>query len=1339
MDDTSVVRVYLGTPTAGKLLAEFPLAALAENEATDFSLQWDTRGLVGAQTITAVIDPEGKVTEYSEMNNVLSRTAQIRAAVDLRVDASDVALVPGNPPLMQVRVHNLGYGIVPGGGTVELTVMSGETILGTAAGSTPAIPARSGATILVPWYAEIPQGEFDVVARASPPLGHYDPDSTNDEASVHFVPPALEVQAPLPDTVWGGIKAVRCTASSVTRPNLNVWVSVAPEGGEFTGQDKVTSGALEIDTRSLADGSYVVRVTASDGVQEAERLVPIVIANAGSTIRSFTEGAPVTLPGAGGTTSIRIPAGARVDSGTLVVDAAGAATTAIPGSSKYSEAGDLVQAGDSLVYIYQASSQQLLAQVSNDGGATWSTPTSASAGQRSYQSAAAVNSRGIHVAFQADTVAFYVKSLDGISWTTPLVVGRGVSGRPAITAAEDGVAIAIRDQYDGEVVEMAVAAADGTGWSSLVRVSQESGDYASLALSDDRIHLLYGNWQTGLYYREVLLSAFPDASAFGDPVLLHAASDPGQATPLGITVSGGAVNLVYRYYRWGNYYYWAQRCEMSRNCALRDSWKPEAVPLGYMLFDKTESRRVNSLGVLWGLPSTANYVTRGLADGQLWAGPVATELGTSSPAPPLFGEGFVAEVTPGTPALFGRSPRLTPVDQVLDVGADGTPEAARTGMPDSALQVDVTQALNAYLSSHSDGDDGAVDGYITVPLTVTASGAGQSVLRNLEVRYQPLSAIAGYAEPPVFSPGASPGALDTSVLSMTTGSPIAVAKSTGEVVRTLVPGSSADRWTATFDGRDAEGGVLPSGVYAFGPAGAPVAALEIDDLPPTAVLEAGAEGSYGGLANITGVATDVDHAGSPKNFAWYVLEYTLDGATSTRIAVGTSPVSGTLARWDTRALPQGPATLRLTVFDRAGNSATTTRAVSVSPNAPLAPVIDTPTVATVPLDSLAPVITVAGSAEIGSTVTVYVNGAAVGSAPSDGRWSLAGVALPDGLTTVTASATRAGLTGPRSLPIIVTRYALDIAIQAPASAEPGSSFDATVTVRRTSVGSAPLRVRVSASDLAGRGSVLLPSPIDEVVHTDASGKASFTLTIDTRDVAPGRYQLHGAVVEGGLLPASGSAEVRLEAAARLQATLASDRAVYDALQVVALTSRLTNTGSTESGPLVASIAITDPAGGVVAFEPVVVPSIPAGQYVEMTTLYAATPHSAGSYTAALTVADVTGGMAASAHASFAVEPASGSDALAGTLIVNPTTYVPGDMLEARFTLTNRAGDALIPTEILVLSRASGGLVSRWQSNEVVASGGTVSGTVNVSTTDADGSALTVVLVGRGRVLAAQPV
>ena len=215
---------------------------------------------------------------------------------------------------------------------------------------------------------------------------------------------------------------------------------------------------------------------------------------------------------------------------------------------------------------------------------------------------------------------------------------------------------------------------------------------------------------------------------------------------------------------------------------------------------------------------------------------------------------------------FYRWPGLTPTAVALDLGSDGDAELAGTGMLTAPAQTgDLAPALNAYLAAHADGDDGAVDGFVAVPIAVTSAGAGQVQLADLEIAYTPASGIAAYAQPPVFSPSASPGVLDSSILSLLASGSITVVDAAGTPRRTLSSTASGGRFIAAFDGRDDVGSALPSGRYPFGLSGAaPVADVEIDDIPPTVVLRSTDEGSYGGVAAIQGTATDLNYAGTSR-------------------------------------------------------------------------------------------------------------------------------------------------------------------------------------------------------------------------------------------------------------------------------------------------------------------------------------------------------------------------------------------------------------------------------------------------------------------------------------------
>jgi MYXO-CTERM domain-containing protein len=137
----------------------------------------------------------------------------------------------------------------------------------------------------------------------------------------------------------------------------------------------------------------------------------------------------------------------------------------------------------------------------------------------------------------------------------------------------------------------------------------------------------------------------------------------------------------------------------------------------------------------------------------------------------------------------------------------------------------------------------------------------------------------------------------------------------------------------------------------------------------------------------------------------------------TAVGTTTANASGTWT-FTAPALTEGPHTVSATATDPAGNTSspsnTNTFRVDVTP--PATPVVSSPTEGAV-VDTATPVIS--GTAEPGSTVTVIIDGATVGTTTADasGNWTFTSPALTDGAHTVRATATdAAGNTSPASAP-----------------------------------------------------------------------------------------------------------------------------------------------------------------------------------------------------------------------------------------------------------------------------------------------------------------------------------
>ncbi|HLL00560.1 MAG TPA: Ig-like domain-containing protein, partial [Myxococcaceae bacterium] len=227
----------------------------------------------------------------------------------------------------------------------------------------------------------------------------------------------------------------------------------------------------------------------------------------------------------------------------------------------------------------------------------------------------------------------------------------------------------------------------------------------------------------------------------------------------------------------------------------------------------------------------------------------------------------------------------------------------------------------------------------------------------------------------------------------------------------------------------------------------------------------------------------------------------------TPVGTTTANAAGTWTFTPVVALAEGPHTVRATATDAAGNTSppSNINAFVVDTMAPAAPVVQTPANGSTTNDNT-PAYT--GTAEPGSTVTVIVDGAPVGTTTANaaGTWTLTSTtALADGQHTVRATATdAAGNTSPSSntntftvdtgipaAPVVVTpannSFINDTTPDYTGTAEPGT----TVTVI---VDGAP--VGTTTATLAGTWTFTPVVALAEGPHTvratatDAAGNTS---------------------------------------------------------------------------------------------------------------------------------------------------------------------------------------------------------------------------------------------------------
>ena len=238
------------------------------------------------------------------------------------------------------------------------------------------------------------------------------------------------------------------------------------------------------------------------------------------------------------------------------------------------------------------------------------------------------------------------------------------------------------------------------------------------------------------------------------------------------------------------------------------------------------------------------------------------------------------------------------------------------------------------------------------------------------------------------------------------------------------------------------------------------------------------------------------------------------------VDVGTTTASGTGA-WSytpTTPLSNATHTVKATATDAYGNTsaASNTNSFTVDTVPPAAPVVGAPANGST-TNSDEPTIT--GTAEADSTVTVYIDGVAVGTttANASGVWSYTPTSpLANGAHTVKATATDlAGNTGPASNTNTFTVAEPPAAPVQSGPARGSTTTDTTPTISGTAPPNSTVTIYVdgapvatTTTDSSGNWSVTLTSPLSDGPHTvtetatDQSGAVSATSSPTTFTVDP---------------------------------------------------------------------------------------------------------------------------------------------------------------------------------------------------------------------------------------------
>ncbi|MDY7225554.1 Ig-like domain-containing protein [Hyalangium rubrum] len=206
-------------------------------------------------------------------------------------------------------------------------------------------------------------------------------------------------------------------------------------------------------------------------------------------------------------------------------------------------------------------------------------------------------------------------------------------------------------------------------------------------------------------------------------------------------------------------------------------------------------------------------------------------------------------------------------------------------------------------------------------------------------------------------------------------------------------------------------------------------------------------------------------------------------------------------------LPEGPHTVTATATDDLGNTSPPTSPVpfTIDISAPAAPVITGPTPNQVLTDTTP---TITGTAEIGSTVTVYIDGsttpACTAVTNASGVWSCdVGTALAQGPHTVTATATDAG--GNTSPPSNTVPFSIDT--QAPAAPvitgpTPNQVLtDTTPTITGTAEAGATVTVYIDGSTTPACTAVANSSGVWSCDVGSALAEGPHTVTATATDTA----------------------------------------------------------------------------------------------------------------------------------------------------------------------------------------------------------------------------------------------
>ncbi|WP_425334798.1 adventurous gliding motility protein AgmC [Myxococcus stipitatus] len=257
----------------------------------------------------------------------------------------------------------------------------------------------------------------------------------------------------------------------------------------------------------------------------------------------------------------------------------------------------------------------------------------------------------------------------------------------------------------------------------------------------------------------------------------------------------------------------------------------------------------------------------------------------------------------------------------------------------------------------------------------------------------------------------------------------------------------------------------------------------------------------------------------------------------TVVGTTTAAANGTWSVPGVATLSEGPHSVTATAEDEAGNTASDTNTFTVNTQTSVS--ITTPADGAVLTDG---VVTYSGTAEAGATVTVSVDGNIVGTvtAAANGTWSLPVPAtLVDGPHSVTATADDGSGNTATDTNTFTVNTQTSVSITTPAdgavltsgvvtytgTAEPGATVTVTVdgNVVGTTTAAANGSWSVSGVATLGEG----PHSVTATAEDEAGNTATDTntFTVDTQTFVTITAPAEGAVLPGGVVTYSGTAEL----------------------------------------------------------------------------------------------------------------------------------------------------------------------------------------------------------------------